>query len=281
MEQMRLRGAAGRGAAATPLDAPFDVGYPRRATAEEWKVLEQAFPDLAPLAVWVTGPSSAAYNGFAFALGHLDRWVNPPQPRAAFEALAAAAPGRGALDGWATPEGEMTHASVRYKVEPLWESKLGAYLRITHGRDGLEGPLYGTNLVSLTRPPAQRAAAPEPRLTPVEAVRLRRLVAEVPDATRAAFAEAYAAWRAGWFEGPAGLSDDTRTRARLPSFRRLAAMGSEVLPLVVERLLDPGQFVALVLFERVVRAPPPSDAHLLEGEQARALRAARRWLAKA
>jgi hypothetical protein len=135
-------------------------------TDEQWAQLAQEFPSLVRANVTITGDPTGTYNCIAFSLGVLDRWINPPDPLAAFQALYNGAPynhptvatgAAGAqIDGWALPAigpgiTETTHGSRRYAADPaLWESKLGPWYRITHGRDELRGVDYGRIVTSFT-----------------------------------------------------------------------------------------------------------------------------------
>jgi hypothetical protein len=137
---------------------------PRVPTPAEWATLSGLFPGLVQANVWVTDDATPVYNCIAFSLGIVNMWINPPQPLATFQALYNGAPynhptvvtgAPGAqIDGWGTPAvgptNVMTHGSrvtTSTKVG-LWESKLGQYLRITHGRPELTGAQYGRTVTS-------------------------------------------------------------------------------------------------------------------------------------
>ena len=63
------------------------------------------------------------------------------------------------------------------------------------------------------------------------------------------------------------------------------ALGPEVLPLVVEKLADPENFLRIQLYdamqpnERMVIHFGPDDERILEGEQGRARRVVNAWFA--
>jgi hypothetical protein len=140
---------------------------PRRPTDTEFAALASAFPALVRADVWITDGEVPTYNCIAYSLGHTDRWINPPQPLSAFQALyngapysrPTAAPGAAAagIDGWATPKNgpsvtAMTHGSRTSTSQPapLWESKLGSSYRITHGRSQLTSNVYGRVVTSFS-----------------------------------------------------------------------------------------------------------------------------------
>src|SRR6185295_6560502 len=99
---------------------------PRRPTAPEWADLSGAFPALVQADVWITDEPDPLrpYNCIAWSLGYTDRWINPPQPRAAFiqlyrdhgyRVIPALAPDA-EIDGWEL-DGAMTHGSRTYPTQ--------------------------------------------------------------------------------------------------------------------------------------------------------------------
>lgn len=136
---------------------------PRLPTPVEWNQLNLAFPNLTQANVWITDNPTGVYNCIAFSLLITNRWINPPQPLGPFQTLynnnghatlAAGAPAA-AIDGWATPPAgpgiaAMTHGSrvTTSGMAGLWESKLGQWFRITHGRAELTGVSYGRVVTS-------------------------------------------------------------------------------------------------------------------------------------
>lgn len=123
-------------------------------------------------------------------------------------------------------------------------------------------------------------------LSDEERARVAAEVARVPSDLKARFDAAFEAWQKSWFRGRMAFNSDTRHRAAGPEFDALVALGDAILPLVVEKMHDPDNFIALVLYDRLQKdeklrvryAPRDPQAH--EGEHARALRTARAWLAR-
>jgi len=74
------------------------------------------------------------------------------------------------------------------------------------------------------------------------------------------------------------FSSDPHTRAVGKESDALIAVGPQILPLVVEKLADPENFLALRLYdaiqpdERLFVQYGPEDERIVEGEQARARR---------
>lgn len=129
---------------------------PRRPTTVEWNQLSSYFPNLVKDDVWITDDPTRVYNCIAWALGYTDRWINPPEKQADFEALFLSSPLYSkvlpAEDSTATSDGYklgvMTHASRFFNGS--WSSKLGESFRITHNRKGVTGNIYGQISVSFS-----------------------------------------------------------------------------------------------------------------------------------
>jgi hypothetical protein len=107
----------------------------------------------------------------------------------------------------------------------------------------------------------------------------------MPEATRAAFEPAFAAWKDTWFRGGLAISSDPHTRAIGKEFDALIALGPAILPLIIEKLADPENFLALQLYdalqpnEKLLVQFEPDDERILEGEQGRARRVVQAWFA--
>src|SRR6266480_1953718 len=104
---------------------------------------------------------------------------------------------------------------------------------------------------------------------------LRDQVHRVPAQVRADFETAFRAWKDTWFSGGLAISSNPHTRAVGKEFDSLIALGPAILPLIVEKLADPENFLALQLYdamqpnERLVVQFEPTDERILEGEQGR------------
>jgi hypothetical protein len=137
---------------------------PRIPTAMEWNQLSATFPGLTQASVFITDEPTPVYNCIAFSLGITTAWINPPQPLATFQGFYNGAPynhptlasgsANAGIDGWALPAigpniNTMTHGSKVSSAKPgLWESKLGQWFRITHGRAEVTGNQYGRTVTS-------------------------------------------------------------------------------------------------------------------------------------
>jgi hypothetical protein len=274
---------------------------PRRPTGAELVEMQTIFPQLSAVNVWITDAPTGVYNCIAFSLGLNNQWINPPQPLASFQALyngppyshptVAAGAAGASIDGWALPMAgpaitQMTHGSRTSTAEPppLWESKLGGWYRITHGRTELLSSSYGRVVTSFNWAALMAAADPgEPeQLQPQEVVAVQRLAAAVPDEVRERFAAALSGLRTTWSTPQVALSSDTRDYAAGAEFEALAAVGPEAVPLVLEQLATtPDGFFLLPLLERWTQRDDlvaASSDRPLESQQSRAVSAVREAL---
>jgi hypothetical protein len=123
------------------------------------------------------------------------------------------------------------------------------------------------------------------RLTAAQKRMLREQINGIPADVRREFEDAFAAWKGTWFSGGLAISSDPHTRAVGKEFDELIALGPAVLPLVIEKLIDPENFLALQLYdaiqpdERLLVQYGADDERILEGEQGRARRVVRAWFA--
>jgi hypothetical protein len=107
----------------------------------------------------------------------------------------------------------------------------------------------------------------------------------VSQEVRSAFEDAFAAWKNTWFSGGLGISSDPHTRTVGKEYDALVALGPSILPLVVDKLADPENFLALQLYdalqpnEKLLVHFEPDDERILEGEQGRAQRVVQAWFA--
>ncbi len=114
---------------------------------------------------------------------------------------------------------------------------------------------------------------------------LREQSRRVPAEQQAAFEAAFNAWKNMWFGGGLAISSDPHTRAVGEEFDALVALGPAILSLVIEKLADPDNLLALQLYdaiqpeERLLVQFEPENERILEGEQGRARRVVQAWFA--
>jgi len=120
--------------------------------------------------------------------------------------------------------------------------------------------------------------------TKEEINRLKALIKEIPAEKAADFERRFGAWKKIWHTGSQGFSSDPYTRTKTSEYRELVALGKEILPLLAFRLTDENNFLALPAFEeladkRFIVTINAADEKVLEGEQGRAFRTVRNWIA--
>jgi hypothetical protein len=114
---------------------------------------------------------------------------------------------------------------------------------------------------------------------------LNKQEAEIPSEVCAAFEAAFSAWKDSWFRGGLAVSSDPHTRAVGKEFDALIALGGVILPLLIEKLADPENFLALQLYdamqadENLLVQYEPDDERIVDGEQGRARRVVQAWFA--
>jgi len=120
--------------------------------------------------------------------------------------------------------------------------------------------------------------------TKEEINRLKGMIKEIPAQTAADFEKRFSAWKKIWHTGSNALSSDPYTRTKTAEYRELVALGKDILPLLVNKLMDETNFLALPAFEElagkkhIIRIHA-ADKKNLEGEQGRAFRTAKNYMA--
>jgi len=274
----------------------------RALTSAEKHRFRGYFPNLNVDSVVVSGEASLVYNCISWTVGLTDRWLWPGGSLANFDTFYQGfgfiRAGDGTIAAWGHSTSSMTHGSVSGPGHgPRWESKCGPDLRIQHGLNELVGSTYG-RVVGFYRRSLLHGAAFAPiversmkektsksYLTSPEKRLLRDQINVLPSELRATFNKAFTAWKDTWFAGGLAISSDPHTRAIGKEYDALIALGPAILPLLIEKLADPDNFLALQLYDamqaddRLVVQFQPDDERILEGEQGRARRVVRAWFA--
>jgi hypothetical protein len=274
----------------------------RPMTPVEKQRFRNYFPNLNVDQAVVTGDVSTVYNCISWTVGLTDRWLWPGRSIADFDTFyrgyGFVRAGDGPIAAWGHSTANMTHGSISGPGHgPRWESKCGGDLRIQQGLNELAGSSYGRVVAFYRRSRALKpvyAALVEGSmkertvkagLTAAQKKNLRGQVNRVPPDVRSAFATAFEAWKRTWFSGGLAISSDPHTRAVGREFDALIALGPAILPLVMEKLTAPDNFLALQLYdamqsnERLLVQYGPDDERVLEGEQGRARRVVQAWFA--
>ncbi|MBW3597651.1 MAG: hypothetical protein KY475_10285 [Planctomycetes bacterium] len=193
----------------------------------------------------------------------------------------------------------MTHGSVTGPGHGLrWESKCGSDLRIQHGLNELVSSSYGRVLafcrksrtlaagVKAAREEIMKEKTAKSYLSASQKRALREEQQTIPKEVRAAFEKSFADWKSTWFRGGLAISSNPHTRAVGTEYDALIALGPEILPLVVEKLAEPENFLALQLYDalqaddKLLVQFEPDDERVLDGEQGRAKRVVQAWFTK-
>jgi hypothetical protein len=105
-------------------------------------------------------------------------------------------------------------------------------------------------------------------------------MAELPAALRIRFEQSYREWRKTWERPDILVSSNAKAVRNSEEFRSLVSLGPRILPLVVDKLLQPEEFFALQIDDVLQDRPELRDEHSEVGEQQRALATAHRWLSR-
>lgn len=260
------------------------------------------FPNLDVNRAVVTGDASRVYNCISWTVGVTDRWLWPGGSIGEFDefyrGFGYTRSGDGPIAAWGHSASNMTHGCISGPVHgPRWESKCGGDLRIQHGLNELVGASYGrvlafyrrSRLLAAEFQALLEATVKEKKSRSVLSSAEKKLLAaqatSVPADVRADFEAAFDAWKCTWFEGGLAISSVPQTRAVGREFDALVALGPVILPLVVEKLADPENFLALTLYdaiqpdEKLLVQFGGGDERILEGEQGRARRVVQAWFA--
>jgi hypothetical protein len=143
--------------------------------------------------------------------------------------------------------------------------------------DGVEPRMAGCAGLSLVAENAPRAAV----ISLEQRARLDSEIAQLPADLRARFDERYRDWRKTWERPDILVSSNSGVVRNSEEFRALASLGPQILPLIVDKLLQPDEFFALQLYDVLQDRPEwREDEHRDQGEQRRTLATARRWLSR-
>ena len=242
----------------------------RAPTDAEWQTLSTWLPQLNRAKVRILGNPSTLYNCIAWSIGVANVWIQVPEPLYKFDDFyeehghdkaAVIGSSMAAIDGWATLNGTMTHASRKSPTNPgLFESKIGTAWRITHDRFSLVSPDYGT-VVSSYLPvgpladgetPKIKLVEPAAPLTTDELAAVRASADAPAPSLKSQFAQLLAAWREAIAKPPVAFSSNSADYARIPEAEALAALGSPALPLFLHTLAhDEDGFLLLPVIERI------------------------------
>ncbi len=112
---------------------------------------------------------------------------------------------------------------------------------------------------------------------------VKEQAAKLPPELTDRFEGLFQAWKQSWDAPQIVISSDPRAVTHLKEFHDLVALGKEIIPAVVEKLVDPENFFALQLYDAlqpehhmVVTTDLDTD-QVFEGEQGRSRRTVERY----
>ena len=273
----------------------------RALTAQEQQSARQTWPRLNVGAVIVTDEATNRYNCLSWTLGITSSWVWPWGSRNAtkaefdvlYKGYGFQPKPNGEVSAFGLNLNSMTHGSISGPGHgPRWESKCGAWLRIQHGLNELEGgTLYGDVRGFYSRSRGLLAAAgselmrtEDMKVDNSELEAIRRKISSIPQDLRDRFTIAYNAWKETWQHPLILSSSNPVDRTLSTQFLDLISLGPGIIPLLIERLATSDEFFALQAVDRLAPSTHVvtfdlDDPSVLQGEQARAAATVRRWLA--
>jgi hypothetical protein len=272
----------------------------RSLTPNEQVYAKQMWPNMDAAAVVVTDEPTLRYNCLAWSLGIQTSWIWPwglaAVSKAEFDVLYASfgflPVSSGSVAAFGLGPDNMQHACVSGPGHgPRWESKCGAWVRLQHGLAEMEGGvLYGSVVGFYARSEdagqgqAGRLATMKTQtLSKADLKFLRERVQRVNPETRQRFDAAYRAWKEACEHPFILASSSPHARTQTPTFLELLALGTDIVPLLMEKLTHPDEFFALLAVDRLIRpefviSHEPGDPAVVLGEQGRVIETVKQWI---
>ncbi|MCX7099363.1 MAG: hypothetical protein NTV43_15815 [Methylococcales bacterium] len=113
---------------------------------------------------------------------------------------------------------------------------------------------------------------------------LKKVTANVSPKLRQQFETAFVAWKDTWYAGSLSINSNPNARATGNAFDTLVKLGRESIPLVIEALAVPENFMALSLYHAIQSDQTlfvtleADDPRVFEGEQGKARLAVQQYL---
>ena len=120
--------------------------------------------------------------------------------------------------------------------------------------------------------------------TKEEIIYIKEEIERLPSKLTSDFEKYFEFWKATWFKGRLTFDSNPTSRINSLEFYRLLDMGEAIVPLLILKLMDKNNFIALQLYERLQRKPNLLVEHnvmdelVLEGEQGRAFRTVKAYI---
>lgn len=276
------------------------MALPRKLTAAEKPTFLASFPLLDVDFTIVTDEPSGIYNCISWSVGVTNTWHWPGSTLANFDSFYAqfnlVRKTKGTVATWGFSDTNMTHGCVSGPIHgPCWESKCGSLARIQHCLNELNGPAYGHVIQYYgARRIFKDPFFPKYFLNYIEVKRaftkeeirlVESLVKETSKETAAAFEKTFNAWKKSWLAGSLAFSSDPYARTKSEAYKEMIGLGKDIIPLLVSKLMDENNFLALPAFEQLAGKRSTiqidaADEKIQEGEQGRAFRTVKNYLDK-
>lgn len=268
--------------------------FPRKLTRQEAEYLGKKFPDLVLNQITVIAPANSAYNCIAYSMGYTNQWINPPKSEREFAHLYLEHGydliynGQYTIWGWGKDKDNMLHASVK-KDHIAWASKLGAYICVVHPEKANFSSQYGEPRLRFFPMNIYKnqnvCQTLNENVTFREAQVIRQKCLSCDKKRCQDFDSLFNQWLENWKTNPETMfSNSTLDAKKLEEYPQLLAMGKEIIPLLMEKLLDESNFVGLVLYDDLQDNPDYKIVYdyegtdWLEGEANRAKRTIKLWI---
>jgi hypothetical protein len=250
------------------------MALPRKLTASEKIIFLGAFPLLDVDFTIVTDEPSGVYNCISWTVGVTNFWHWPGSTLTDFDNFYAQfgliRKAKGHVAAWGFANNNMTHGCISGPTHgPKWESKCGSLARIQHCLNELNGPSYGHviayyawKIKIIPLPIYLLKYMKEKKVfTKEEIARIKAMIKGVPREKAADFEKKFSSWKKIWHTGSNAASSD-----------------------LANKLMDETNFLALPAFEelagkRFTISINAADEKVLEGEQGRAYRSVKNWIA--
>lgn len=276
------------------------MALPRKLTASEKTTFLASFPLLDVDFTIVTDEPTGNYNCISWTVGVTNYWHWPGSTLTDFDNFYAqfnlVRKTKGPVAAWGFSNSGMTHGCISGPTHgPCWESKCGSLARIQHCLNELNGPAYGHVIAYYAYkivikwpyyPKYLRDYMKKVReFTDEEKRLLQGIIKPIPKSLVENFETAFKAWKATWFKDEMALISDPYKRLEAKEFSRLEKLGKDILPLLAKKLMDESNFMALPAFEKIAASRKliiridSSSEQVLEGEQGRAYRTVKNYLA--
>lgn len=276
------------------------MALPRKLTAAEKVIFSNDFPLLDVDFTIVTDEPTGAYNCISWTVGVTNYWHWPGSKLTDFDnfynQFGLMRKTKGFVAAWGGSGTSMTHGCISGPTHgPCWESKCGSLARIQHCLNELNGPVYKhvvayygwKRIIIGDKIPFPKYLIEYMKIkrtfTEEETALINEMVKAVPKEIKADFEKKFRAMKNGWFKGSFVSVSDPYARTKTPEFRELTSMGKEIIPLLVNKLMDESNFLLLPAYENLAgkRLSIPIDSKdekVLEGEQGRAYRTVKLFL---